>query len=117
MQKEYIIKLGERSWTIAAPLKFKQLSLIEPAMTEIINMKIAGEKTSSRFYDEMANVLLAVITPIDTSFTRASLDDLPVDVADLTSAMQIVARAAGMWKDPKPGEDQPGETPAKPPNP
>lgn len=114
MQKEYVIKLGERSWTITAPLKFRQLAIVEPSMSVIIGMKAKGETSSLKFYDEVANVILAVLAPLDPAFSREKLDDLPVTPKDLTEAMQIIARAAGMWKekDPKLGEDQPVETPA-----
>lgn len=112
MEKQYTIKLGERSWVIPAPLKFKQLQVIEPSITAIIHMKASTNAATGKFYDEMANVLLAAITPVDPTFARAVLDELPVEVEELSEAVKIVARAAGMWKDPVPGEAVPSATTA-----
>lgn len=109
---QFNLSIGGKSWTIASPLRFKQLRLIEPAMSKIIAMKVSGEGTTEKFYDEMANVILAAVMPIDQTFTRAALDDLPVSIGDLTEAVKTIAQAAGMWKAPTSGEAQPPQTAA-----
>lgn len=100
MKKDCVLTLGDQKWTFSAPLKFRQLAIIEPAMAAITNMKVTNAPTSSKFYDEMANVILAVVVPVDGTFSRAALDDLPLDVDDLSNAVKTIARAGGMWKDP-----------------
>lgn len=99
---KFTIKLGEKEWDIDSPLKFKQLRVIEPAMSKIIAMRGAAEGgNTEKFYEEMATVIIAAVN--NKGFDKAQLDELPVKVSDLIAAVQTIAQAAGMWKAPEDG--------------
>lgn len=100
-KKEYLITLADRKWTITSPVKFKQLQIIEPAITLIRNTRMTGMETiDQKFYDAMANVVLAAVMPQDPSFTRAALDELEFSGEELSNAVKNIARAAVIWQDP-----------------
>lgn len=113
--EKFTINLGSKEWDIESPLKFRQLRIIEPAMSKIIAMRAdADAGKTEMFYDEMAIVILTAIN--NKAVTRETLDEMPVKVSDLVSAVQTIAQAAGMWKAPNAGE-APGKAPPNAPSP
>jgi hypothetical protein len=101
---QYEIKLGDRTFSFTGPLKFKQLRVIEPAMDRLKKLRESGNALSESFYDEMENIILAVTTPIDNTFTKAVFEDTPLTDTDLLAAYQEIAKAMGLYKPKKEGD-------------
>jgi hypothetical protein len=99
---EYKIQIADRIFEFTGPLKFKQLRLVEPAIARADALHKDAAATDrpldERFYDEVANVILAITKPIDETFTRAVLDELPTTSNELTIAYRTICIASGVWK-------------------
>lgn len=102
-------KLGDREFLFDGPLKLKQLRVIEPLVTSILNTRdnVGVTKMSTEdFYKTTSDILVAVISGSDKDFTLDTLNDLPMTGADIVEAIRVISIAAGMWKAPTPGEAQ-----------
>lgn len=110
---QHTLSLGDKTFQIDAPLTFKQLRIVEPAILRIIDLRKNG--ATEEAYDKMADVILVCVMKANPEFTRAVLDDTPVTPEQVTNAFHTIGIASGLLKEA--GEPQTGEATAESQNP
>lgn len=115
MEKTYEIVLGNKTFTIDAPLTFKQLRVVEPAISKIVELRKDGVVPEA--YIEMAKIIIACIQRRVPEFNLAALDDTPTTPEELITAFRTIGVASGLMKEKKPEDVAVGEAQAEIPTP
>lgn len=105
---KFTIKLGERAFECDSPLTFKQLRIVEPAISSVLKNL---STPSAEMYDRMADIILTVTMRIDPAFVRANLDDTQITPDDLKDAFKAICMATGLYKPKAEGDGPTGEAP------
>lgn len=111
MEKSYQIVLGERTFTIDAPLTFKQLRIVEPAISKIIELRKNG--VTEQAYDEIANVILSCVMRKNPEFTRNELDNTQLLPGQVITAFQVIGIASGLMREKTAEDEAVGEAKAE----
>lgn len=111
MQKTYEVVLGDKTFTVDAPLTFKQLRIVEPAISKIVELRKNGIVPEA--YVEMAKIIVACISRRYPDFTTDALDNTPTTPAELITAFRVIGVASGLMKEAQEGDNALGEAQAE----
>jgi len=105
---QYQIVLDGKTYEFSGPLKFKLISIVEPASAQIEKMRrelnASGEPFNRKFYDELSTIIVTVLNHVDPKFTREAFGEIPVTPDDLLAAYKQIMIASGLWKTPSEAE-------------
>jgi hypothetical protein len=110
-----VIVLAGKSWP-APPLAPRQNRVVVPALLKLIPRIIEARDEAraaqeadvawlARFvdeptYDQLATIAYTALTRANPEMKRSEFDDMPIDVFELVGAVFVIARQAGLLRQP-----------------
>lgn len=101
---EMQIILGGKPYKFTAPLMFKQLKFVQPALEKLRGEIKKGNAISEEAYELIAQVVVLTLREDNPSFARITFDAIRLLPNELNNAVTIIVKATSMYVEEAKGE-------------